>query len=73
MNAIKKVIEILGSQVALAGLIGVTPQAVYKWVKSGVTPTDRCLDVSNAVHGRVTPFELRPDKFPQLLEDRSAA
>lgn len=60
MNPIKKATELVGSQAALASLLGVTPGAVSQWVTSGA-PVNRCIDIEKATDGRVRCEELRPD------------
>lgn len=57
-----KAVYIAGGQSALAGLIGVTQGAVWKWVhgKKKVSPV-HAVAISNAVGGKVKPHELRPD------------
>lgn len=53
----------------LAERLGVTPQAVYKWRKTGI-PAERVLDVER--ESGVSRHELRPDIYPQDEVARAA-
>ncbi len=66
MTGIDKAIKALkGNQSELARKIGVTPQAVQQWSKSGKVPAERVLDIEAATGGKVTRHELRPDLYPK--------
>jgi DNA-binding transcriptional regulator YdaS (Cro superfamily) len=69
MTAEKKPIElaceIVGGQSELARRIGVKPQAVQKWVASGITPVRRALAVQEATENKVTAHELCPEFYPK--------
>lgn len=58
---IEKAVAAIGSQSALARAVGVTPQAVQLWVKSGQVSFKRVVDVERA--SGVSRAELRPDIF----------
>lgn len=61
---IKKVVDIHGSQKALADVIGVKPVQVFKWLHSvTAVPSGRCLAIEAASKKSVTRYELRPDVF----------
>jgi DNA-binding transcriptional regulator YdaS (Cro superfamily) len=45
-SGIDKVIDIVGSQSALARELGVLPQAVQRWVKRGFVPINRAALIS---------------------------
>jgi len=62
-SGIERACIVLGGQVKLADALGVTPQAVYLWKKSGKVPAERVLAVEAATGGGVTRHELRPDIF----------
>ena len=63
---LKRAIDIVGSQSALARAIGITPQAVQYWAKKGVrVPAEYCAGVETATGGQVTRAELRPDLFDE--------
>lgn len=48
----------------LAGLVGVSYQAVRKWESKGRPPAERALQIEQAVRGTVTRHQLRPDIYP---------
>ena len=55
--------ELIGSQSALARLIGVSQQAVFKWLaKARPLPAEHVLAVEAATG--VSKHELRPDIYP---------
>ena len=60
MHPIKRAAKIVGSQVALAKSLGVTPGAVSQWVDGGV-PLDRCIPIERMTAGAVRCEDLRPD------------
>lgn len=64
MTAIKKAVEIVGSQSALAEILGVRPQAVQQWVAAGSVSHKRVIAVEKATGGIVSRQELRPDLYP---------
>lgn len=53
----------LTSVAHIANACGVSVQAVYKWIKKGHPPADRCVEVESAVNGRVSRFDLLPPTF----------
>lgn len=59
----KKAVESVGGQVALASACGVKYQAVQRWLRAGC-PAERVLCVEKAVAGAVTRHDLRPDLYP---------
>jgi DNA-binding transcriptional regulator YdaS (Cro superfamily) len=61
MHPIKRAAEIVGSQRALAEILGVSPGAVTQWIDGGV-PLDRCIPIEQATQGAVRCEELRPDQ-----------
>lgn len=65
MLAVKKAVRCFGGQAALARVIRVSPSAINQWTK-GVRPlpAEQVLPICRAVAGEVTPFELRPDLYP---------
>ncbi|WP_374537619.1 transcriptional regulator [Chitinimonas taiwanensis] len=67
--------NILGSQRKLAKSLGISPQALGKWLRNG-PPMERCPDVEIATNGRVRCEQLRPDlaeKFTYLRNSPSCA
>ncbi len=61
--ALNNAIRLVGSQTAMANIIGVAPMAVYQWRTKGL-PAERVLAVEAATRGRVSRYELRPDIYP---------
>lgn len=65
MEIIKKACKCAGSQKELAEKIGISPQAIVNWIKSGrPVPAERVLQIESATGGQVTRHELRPDLYP---------
>ena len=60
---IERAVQIAGGAIPLADACGVSFQAVYKWIKKGHPPTERCASVEAAVGGAVTRFDLLPPAF----------
>ena len=60
MNAIKHACEILGSQKALAELLGVTSGAVSQWAV-GRVPFEHVIKIEQITNGAVRCEDLRPD------------
>ena len=60
---IERAVQIAGGAIPLADACGVSFQAVYKWIKKGHPPTERCASVEAAVGGAITRFELLPPTF----------
>jgi DNA-binding transcriptional regulator YdaS (Cro superfamily) len=75
--AIRRAVELLGSQLALAKALGVTPVTVNQWVRpsgansSRPVPPKQCVRIELLTAGRVSRRELRPadwrDIWPELL------
>lgn len=73
-TAIEKACRLAGGQSELARKITengkkITPQAVYKWVRSGITPPDRAVLIEQITEGKVTASELCPD-FPWPVQKK---
>lgn len=63
-SAIQRAADLI-SVAKLAAACGVSEQAVYKWLKKGYPPANRCPDIEAAVGGRVSRFDLLPPKFQE--------
>lgn len=63
MSPLQRVIDIKGSQSALAAVVGAKQQAVGYWLREGL-PGEHVLTISADVMYAVTPHELRPDLYP---------
>lgn len=60
-DAIKKVVDVVGSKAAIARHLGITKGAVSQWT---VIPAKHVLEVEKLTCGKVTRHELRPDRYP---------
>ncbi|WP_110016992.1 transcriptional regulator [Plasticicumulans acidivorans] len=61
--ALLAAIEAVKGQSGMARTLGVTVQAVRKWLVTGI-PAERVLPIYRATHGTVTPHQMRPDIYP---------
>lgn len=61
-SAIEQVLDHI-SVSKLASACSVSEQAVYKWIKKGYPPAERCPDIEEAVGGKVSRFDLLPPPF----------
>lgn len=58
---------ILGSQVRLASVLGVTKAAVSQWKLEGrQVPLEHCAAIERATNGLVTRKDLRPDDWQDI-------
>jgi DNA-binding transcriptional regulator YdaS (Cro superfamily) len=60
---LERAIGLVGGVANLATACRVSVQAVYKWLKKGYPPVERCQAVEKAADGRVTRFELLAPAF----------
>jgi DNA-binding transcriptional regulator YdaS (Cro superfamily) len=65
-SAIERAADLVGVP-AIAKACDVSVQAVYKWIKKGYPPAERCPAVEKAVRGEITRFELLPPSFTKPL------
>lgn len=72
MSALQRVIDIKGSQTALALVVGAKQQAVGYWLREGL-PGEHVLKISADVNYAVTPHQLRPDLYPHPDDGLPAA
>lgn len=70
IGALRTVIrDHLGSQVAVARAVGVSPQAVSEILRRGRrVPAEWCLALEQATGGAVMRHDLRPDLYPPDLK-----
>jgi DNA-binding transcriptional regulator YdaS (Cro superfamily) len=70
---IEKAVETVGSRVALASALGVSPSLVWQWL-NGKRPVaaSHCRAIEAATNGAVTRYELRPDVFGDAPEQQAA-
>lgn len=64
MTPIEKAAEIVGSEAALARLLGITKSAVNQWKKRQIPPR-YVLKIENLTYRKVLRHELRPDLYPE--------
>lgn len=60
---IARACRLAGGQTAMALALGVSVQAVNKWMKKGSPPPERVLSIEKLVLGQVTRYQLRPDIY----------
>ena len=60
---LQKAINAAGSQVILADLLGVTPQAVQQWKKNNKVPAERVISIERLTG--VSRHDIRPDIYPR--------
>jgi len=58
-----KVFQFFNTYADAARALGVSGEAIRKWVRDGV-PAERVIDVSRATGWKETPHLLRPDLYP---------
>lgn len=64
LKALNKAIKIAGGQTALALLINKRQQHVWTWVnRDKQTPATEARLIDEALNGKVTRYDLRPDVF----------
>lgn len=72
-SAVKKAAAIVGSQKALAEIVGVSPKSVWAWIERGSVPAVYCVSIEMATGGAVTRRDLRPDDFHLIWPDLTPA
>lgn len=72
IGALRRAIEILGSQQRAAAVVGVKQPTISWTARHGAkVPAEWCIPLERATDARVTRHELRPDLYP--FEHTSAA
>lgn len=67
MEAIKRAVEAVGSQAALASLLNVKQPTVSEWSRGErPVPIERCVDIERATAGAVRRWDLRPDDWHRI-------
>lgn len=66
LEALRRAKDIIGSEAALADVVGVKQPSVNYILRSGKkVPAEWCLPVERATDGKVSRHELRPDLYPR--------
>lgn len=74
MNAIKKAIEVVGSQEKLAAQLGIKQPTVSQWLRGDrPIPAERCPAIERATSGAVLCEDLRPDIEWHVLRGQTMA
>lgn len=74
MHPIDKAADIIGSQTALAAVLGVSKGAVSQWKdEDRRVPATHCVAIERATAGAVTRRDLRPDDFHLIWPDLDSA
>jgi DNA-binding transcriptional regulator YdaS (Cro superfamily) len=64
-QALEKAVQLADGQSALAAKLGKKQGHVWHWLnKSGQCPAEMAIPISQAVEGKITPGQLRPDIYP---------
>jgi DNA-binding transcriptional regulator YdaS (Cro superfamily) len=72
MDALRKAIEIAGTQAALAGLLGLRQSHIAMWLHRKNVPAEHCPDIERVTNGAVRCEDLRPDVHWAVLREQSA-
>ncbi len=67
---ILKAAEIIGSQVALASMLGTSKQNISSWIRNSRIPAEYCPDIERLTNGQVSCEELRPDINWSVLRNK---
>jgi DNA-binding transcriptional regulator YdaS (Cro superfamily) len=64
LSAFLRAKEILGTEAAIAQLVGVTQPTINYAFKKGMAQAEWCIPIERATGGKVTRHQLRPDLYP---------
>ena len=65
VSPLRRAKNILGSEAALAAVVGVTQPSVHYMLNDGKrVPAEWCLPIERATEGKVTRHDLRPALYP---------
>jgi DNA-binding transcriptional regulator YdaS (Cro superfamily) len=65
-TALQRAVKLVGAP-AIARSCGISRQSVYKWLRKGYPPVERCEAVEQATGGRITRFDLLPPTFSRAV------
>lgn len=63
-RGLRKAIAIVGTQTALARVLGVRQGHIWAWLNRNNLPSEKVVTIAHATHWEVTPHQLRPDVYP---------
>jgi len=63
ITPIAKAVDEAGGVAVIATAFGISPQAVYKWIRAGKAPGNRCVRLEQLSNFVVSRHELCPDTF----------
>lgn len=63
-NQLKVKISTHMTQVSIGEHLGISSQAVGKWLRKGVIPTKRIVPLCEILNWKVTPHEIDPMSYP---------
>jgi DNA-binding transcriptional regulator YdaS (Cro superfamily) len=73
IEALRQAKVILGSQAAVARIVGVEqPSVHYILAKAEKVPAEWCIPIEKATDGQITRHQLRPDLYPQESQEAAA-
>tara|TARA_Y100000746_G_scaffold4264_1_gene3890 strand:- start:18 stop:269 length:252 start_codon:yes stop_codon:yes gene_type:complete len=71
---LRRAIDLVGGQSALARAINSKQQNVWFWLnKSGRVPAEFVLPIEQATQGQITRSQLRPDIYPECPSELKAS
>jgi len=66
IDALRRAKDILGSQEAIAQIVGVKqPSVHHALTKAEKVPAEWCIPLEKATEGEITRHDLRPDLYPR--------
>ena len=75
LQAIKKALDLIGSQEVAAEKLGLKTQAqISSWITGRrPLPSKHCIKIEELTDQQITRYQLRPDVFGQAPDDQQAA
>ena len=73
LTPLEMAIRVVGTQQALADMLGIRSPSIAGWKTTGSVPANRCRSIEHLTGGKVTRYDLRPDVFgPDPKKARAA-